>query len=150
LVANCAAPRKQAYRRFTVQISEETASKLEQIAEKLDSSRSHMAAQAIDDYVARQEWQIAEIEEGLAEADRGEFASDEELGRSSGNTSSPLADHEQQAYPLDLDGGSTKSVNILPRRQQEPSHGLFRPWMRSRTFRAQAAKDGSKVRGKWC
>jgi predicted transcriptional regulator len=64
---------------FTVQVSEETANKLEQIGEKLDRSRSHMAAQAIEDYVARQEWQLAEIEAGLAEADRGEFASDEEL-----------------------------------------------------------------------
>lgn len=31
------------------------------------------------DHVRRQEWQIAEIEAGLAEADRGEFASDQEL-----------------------------------------------------------------------
>ncbi|PII39378.1 CopG family transcriptional regulator [Sinorhizobium meliloti CCBAU 01290] len=45
---------------FTVRVSDETASKLEQIAEKLDRSRSYMAAQAIEDYVAREEWQLAE------------------------------------------------------------------------------------------
>ncbi|MQB45160.1 CopG family ribbon-helix-helix protein [Rhizobium sp. ICMP 5592] len=64
---------------FTVRVSDETASKLDQIAEKLDRSRSYMAAQAIEDYVAREEWQIAEIEAGLAEANRGEFASDGEI-----------------------------------------------------------------------
>ena len=37
-----------------------------------------MAAQAIEDFVEQQEWQLAEIEAGLAEADRGEFASDED------------------------------------------------------------------------
>ncbi|CAN7305864.1 CopG family ribbon-helix-helix protein [Rhizobium sp. LjRoot30] len=66
---------------FTVRISEETATKLNQIAEKLDRSRSYMAAQAIEDYVAREEWQLAEIEVGLAEADRGEFASDDEVAK---------------------------------------------------------------------
>jgi predicted transcriptional regulator len=66
---------------FTVRVSEETANKLEQIAEKLDRSRSYMAAQAIEDFVEQQEWQLAEIEAGLAEADRGEFASDEDVGK---------------------------------------------------------------------
>ena len=35
----------------------------------------------LDDYLAREEWQIAEIEAGIAEADRGEFASAEDLAR---------------------------------------------------------------------
>lgn len=66
---------------FTVRVSDETVSKLDQIAEKLDRSRSYMAAQAIEDYVAREEWQLAEIEVGLAEADRGEFASDQDVAK---------------------------------------------------------------------
>ncbi|EHK79712.1 CopG family ribbon-helix-helix protein [Sinorhizobium meliloti] len=66
---------------FTVRVSDETASKLEQIAEKLDRSRSYMAAQAIEDYVAREEWQLAEIEAGLAEADRGKFADEEDVAK---------------------------------------------------------------------
>lgn len=64
---------------FTVRVPDETAAKLDQLAEKLDRSRSYMAAQAIEDYVARETWQLAEIEYGLAEADRGEFASDEDI-----------------------------------------------------------------------
>lgn len=66
---------------FTVRVSDETANKLDQIAEKLDRSRSYMAAQAIEDYVAREGWQIAEIEAGLAEANRGEFVGDDEVAK---------------------------------------------------------------------
>jgi len=66
---------------FTVRVSDETASKLEQIGEKLDRSRAYMAAQAIEDFVELQEWQLAEIEAGLAEADRREFASDEDVAK---------------------------------------------------------------------
>jgi predicted transcriptional regulator len=40
-----------------------------------------VAAEAIEDYLARQEWQLAEIEAGLAEADRSDFANDDELAR---------------------------------------------------------------------
>lgn len=60
---------------FTVRLDDEKTRKLDQLASRLDRSRSWLAAQAIDDYLAREEWQIAEIEAGLAEADRGEFAS---------------------------------------------------------------------------
>lgn len=66
---------------FTVRVSDDVAERLDQIAEKLDRSRSYMAAQAIEDFVSREEWQLAEIEAGLAEADRGEFASDEDVAR---------------------------------------------------------------------
>lgn len=64
---------------FTVRLPDEVAVKLDQLAEKLDRSRSYMAARAIEDFVAREEWQLAEIEAGLAEADRGEFGTPEEL-----------------------------------------------------------------------
>lgn len=64
---------------FTVRVPEDIANKLDQLAERLDRSRSYMAAQAIEDFVAREEWQLAEIEAGLAEADAGDFASDAEL-----------------------------------------------------------------------
>lgn len=66
---------------FTVRVKDETASKLDQLAEKLDRSRSYMAAEAIEAFIEQQEWQLAEIEAGLAEADRGGFASDEEVAK---------------------------------------------------------------------
>lgn len=64
---------------FTVRLPDDTTDRLDQLAEKLDRSRSYVAAQAIEDFVARQEWQLTEIEAGLAEADRGEFANEQEL-----------------------------------------------------------------------
>ncbi|MCA0257566.1 MAG: CopG family ribbon-helix-helix protein [Proteobacteria bacterium] len=66
---------------FTIRVPDEVADRLDQIAQKLDRSRSYMAAQAIEDFVSREEWQLEEIEAGLAEAESGEFASDEELAR---------------------------------------------------------------------
>jgi predicted transcriptional regulator len=66
---------------FTVRLPDATAEKLEKLARKVDRSRAYVAAEAIKDYVARQEWQLAEIEAGLAEAEQGEFASDDELAR---------------------------------------------------------------------
>ena len=70
---------------FTVRVKDETANKLDQLAEKLDRSRSYMAAEAIEAFVEQQEWQLAEIEAGLAEAERGEFASDEDVANVVGN-----------------------------------------------------------------
>jgi predicted transcriptional regulator len=60
---------------FTVRVPDEIAEKLDHLAQKMDRSRAYLAAQAIEDFVVREEWQLAEIEAGLAEADRGEFAS---------------------------------------------------------------------------
>ncbi len=66
---------------FTVRLKDETSTKLDRIAEKLDRSRAYVAAQAIEDFVVREEWQLAEIEAGLAEANQGEFASDADVER---------------------------------------------------------------------
>ncbi len=64
---------------FTVRVADETAGKLDQLAEKMERSRAYVVQQAIEDYVDRQTWQLAEIEAGLAEAKRGEFASSAEV-----------------------------------------------------------------------
>ncbi len=66
---------------FTVRLQDESAKKLDCIAEKLDRSRAYVAAQAIEDFIAREEWQLAEIEAGLAEAVRGDFAPQAEIER---------------------------------------------------------------------
>jgi RHH-type rel operon transcriptional repressor/antitoxin RelB len=44
-------------------------------------SRSFLAAEAIRDYIALNTWQTEEIHRGLAEADRGEFASENDVKR---------------------------------------------------------------------
>lgn len=66
---------------FTIRVPDEVADRLNQLAQKHDRSRSYMAAQAIEDFVSFEEWQVAEMEAGIAEADRGEFASDDDVAR---------------------------------------------------------------------
>ena len=66
---------------FTLRLSEATLEALDQLAEKTERSRSWLATKAIEDYVALNAWQIDKIEAGIAAADRGDFASDEEVAR---------------------------------------------------------------------
>jgi RHH-type rel operon transcriptional repressor/antitoxin RelB len=55
--------------------------KLDELAAATRRSRSFLAAEAIREYVALNSWQIEEIHKGLAEAERGEFASENEVKR---------------------------------------------------------------------
>lgn len=64
---------------FTVRLPDDVTRKLDELAEKLDRSRSYVAAQAISDFVTREAWQLADIEAGLRDAERGNFASDAEV-----------------------------------------------------------------------
>ena len=64
---------------FTVRLPDDVAKKLDALASKLDRSRSYVAAQAIGDFVTREAWQLADIEAGLREAERGDFATDAEV-----------------------------------------------------------------------
>jgi predicted transcriptional regulator len=66
---------------FTVRLDEPTLSALDQLAAKTDRSRNWLVSRAIEDFVALNAWQIGKIEAGLAAADHGEFATDEELAR---------------------------------------------------------------------
>ena len=53
--------------------------RLESLAEAMDRPKSWVCERALEDYVALQEWQVAEIRKGLAEADAGDFSSDGEV-----------------------------------------------------------------------
>lgn len=64
---------------FTVRLQDATTEKLDRLAKKLDRSRAYVAAQAIEDFIAREEWQLVEIEAGLAEAAAGDFATDSDV-----------------------------------------------------------------------
>lgn len=52
---------------------------LGQLAESTGRTKSYLAVQAIQDFVDREAWQIAEIKQALKEADAGDFATDEEM-----------------------------------------------------------------------
>ncbi|MBD2773752.1 CopG family transcriptional regulator [Iningainema sp. BLCCT55] len=52
---------------------------LDTIAAGLDRDRTYVLNEAIDLYLEVYQWQIAEIEAGVAEADAGDYATDEEV-----------------------------------------------------------------------
>ncbi|PZM13839.1 hypothetical protein CPY51_13315 [Rhizobium tubonense] len=64
---------------FSFQMRETTASRLARLAKRRELSSVEMAELAIEEFVEREEWQLAEIEAAVAEADNGEFASDNEV-----------------------------------------------------------------------
>ena len=49
------------------------------VAEATGRSRSYLINQAMEEYIAREAWQVAEIRKALEEADSCEFVSDEEM-----------------------------------------------------------------------
>jgi predicted transcriptional regulator len=66
---------------FTLRLNEATLEALDRLAEKTERSRSWLATKAIEDYVALNAWQIGKIEAGIAAADRGDFATDDDVER---------------------------------------------------------------------
>lgn len=63
----------------TTRIDEETQSRLDQLAKATDRSRSWLMADAIRRYVEEEGWQVAAIEEGVRQADAGDFATEDEI-----------------------------------------------------------------------
>jgi RHH-type transcriptional regulator, rel operon repressor / antitoxin RelB len=66
---------------MTIRLEDDTKDRLDKLAEATQRSRSFLAAEAIREYVELNEWQVGEIRTAIAEADRGEFASDAEVKR---------------------------------------------------------------------
>ena len=64
---------------LTVRLPAELHGKLEQLTKVTGRTKSFLAVQALTGYVETEAWQIQDVEAGLAEADRGEFASAEEV-----------------------------------------------------------------------
>jgi RHH-type rel operon transcriptional repressor/antitoxin RelB len=66
---------------LTLRLDAKLKNRLDRSSKATQRSRSFVAAEALREYVALNEWQISEIRKALAEADRGEFASSEEVKR---------------------------------------------------------------------
>jgi predicted transcriptional regulator len=63
----------------TARIDEDTSNRLEQLAQATERSRSWLVSDAIRRYLEEESWQVAAIEEGVRQADAGNFADDEEV-----------------------------------------------------------------------
>ena len=49
------------------------------LADATGKSRNFIAVQAMRDFIEREAWQVAEIQQAIKEADAGDFATDEEV-----------------------------------------------------------------------
>jgi len=63
---------------LSVRLPGELASRLENLAKSTDRSKSYLAACAVEEYLAVQEWQVKAIHEGIAAAEKGEVVRHEE------------------------------------------------------------------------
>ena len=64
---------------ISMRLPDELTNQLDELAAATGRTKSFLAGQAIRDFIERESWQIAEITQAITEADKGEFASDEEL-----------------------------------------------------------------------
>lgn len=64
---------------MSIRLDDNIKERLEALAKATDRSRSFLAAEAIREYVANNEWQVREVEAALQEADAGDFATSSEV-----------------------------------------------------------------------
>ncbi|WP_026736174.1 CopG family ribbon-helix-helix protein [Fischerella sp. PCC 9605] len=64
---------------ITFRLDSEKRALLDKIAAGLDRDRTYILNEAVDIYLDLYQWQVAEIEAGIKEADAGDFATDEEV-----------------------------------------------------------------------
>lgn len=63
----------------SVRLDDETLSRVGQMAEAMDRPRAWLMAEAIKQYVAREEWFINEVEKGVKDADEGNLINHADL-----------------------------------------------------------------------
>ncbi len=63
----------------TFRLDSEKRAALDALAAGMDRDRSYLINEAITLYLEMHQWQIEEIRQGLAEADAGDFATEEEV-----------------------------------------------------------------------
>ena len=66
---------------LTLRLDPKLKKQLDLLSQATSRSRSFVAAEAIREYIALNNWQIEETTKALAEADRGDFASVQEVQR---------------------------------------------------------------------
>lgn len=64
---------------LTVRLDPEVRQRLESVALRVHRSESLLAAEAIEEFLAVQEWELAAIEEGIAAAERGDLIPHEDV-----------------------------------------------------------------------
>ena len=65
----------------SIRVDDETLDRLDRLAKSMDRSRSWIIGQAIERYLDHEEWFLDQVEQGIAEADRGELIPHETVMR---------------------------------------------------------------------
>ncbi len=66
---------------ITLDLEPEKRQALDQIASELHCDRTDLLKHAIDLYLQTHQWQVNHIQEGIRQADAGEFATDEQVAQ---------------------------------------------------------------------
>jgi predicted transcriptional regulator len=64
---------------MTIRLDDEIKDRLDELAEATHRTKSFLAAEAIQNYVVLNEWQIQEIQSAIKEADAGDFADEDDV-----------------------------------------------------------------------
>ena len=64
---------------MSLRLPEDIENTLSQLAKATGRSKSFLALDALREYLAREAWQIGELQKAIAEADAGDFATDDEV-----------------------------------------------------------------------
>ena len=63
---------------ISVRVSDNVAQRLAELADATDRSKSYLAAQALEEFIALQEWQVKAIRQGIRQADTGKLVEHKE------------------------------------------------------------------------
>jgi len=64
---------------INVRLPEALYNQIEELAKATARTKSYLTIDALNNYVLRESWQIRDIQEGVHEADAGEFATDDQV-----------------------------------------------------------------------
>lgn len=68
-------------RTTTIRLSDETLSRVDTMADRLNRSRSWVINQAVDSYLSHEEWLVKEIHDGLTDLKQNDLATDDDIRR---------------------------------------------------------------------
>ena len=63
----------------SMRLPDDLLGELGELAEATGRTKTFLTIQALRNFIDQEAWQIAEIKKGIAEADAGDFATDEEM-----------------------------------------------------------------------
>jgi len=63
----------------TVRLEQDTVKFLDDLGKSRDRDRSYLIKEALNSYISLHKWQLDEIKKAIAEADAGDFATEEEM-----------------------------------------------------------------------